>query len=205
MLKAKEILDEMGINFFLTHGILLGIARDGFPLPYDALFDAGGDIDLASFDELPDYMFGEFARIAQKHGCKMFEIGAKEYNGFRFAAAYIRGNPLPWPVGIEFWKKISGDTVMTCDQLKTIPSDYCEELTEIEFMGKKFNIPKNYDKFLEYNYGKSWRNPATFAIVNGKRVWVECDYDGNVKEPLNVLEDISPFFLGSLGNYKKIS
>jgi len=203
LLKAKEIFDDMGINFFLTHGTLLGIVRDGFPLPHDALFGVGGDIDVASYDDIPDYMFGEFTRIVKKHGCFMFEISAKEYNGYRFVSAYIRGDLLPWPVGIEFWKKIDGNTIMTCDQLRTIPNEYCENLIEKEFMGKKFNIPQNYEKFLEYNYGKTWGTVATFAIVNGERVWVECDYDGNVKEPINVLEKTSDFFLGR--NYKEIS
>jgi len=205
LLKVKEILDDMGIKFFLIHGTLLGIVRDGFLLPHDALFGAGGDIDVASFNEMPDYMFGEFIRIVQKHGCKMFQIESQEWEGYRVVAAYIRGELLPWPIGIEFWKKIPGDKFLTYDQLKTIPSDYCEELIEIEYMGKTFNIPKNYDKFLEYNYGKSWRIPATFAIVNGKRVWAECDYDGNIIKPINVLEETNSFFLGSITNYKKIS
>ena len=201
LLKTKEIFDEMGINFFLIHGTLLGVYRDGFLCPHEVPNCSIGDIDVASFDEMPDDKFAKFTEIVEKHGLKMLQISAKEYNGSRLVAAYIRGTH--WYIGIEFWVRLPDNkTVMTYDGLVTCPSKFFDSFKEINYLGKMFNIPGDTEGFLEYNYGESWRTHCVQAIVGDKRVWVKCDLSGDIIKPVEVMDTISGF--SKVLNYKAI-
>jgi len=202
LLKAKEVLDDMGIDFFLIHGTLLGLYRDGYPCPYESP-SGMGDIDLASFDDMPKSRFKEFTQIVEKHGLVMYSISERPVGDtWGTAGAYIRGTP--WYIGIEFWKKMpEEEKVVTYDGLLTCPSKFFETFKEINYLGKKFKIPVGTEGFLEYNYGKSWKIPCVQALANGRRVWVKCDLNGEFLEPLEIMDDISGFYKGQV--LKKIS
>lgn len=187
LLATKEILDEMGIEFFLTHGTLLGLVRNGFPIPYDA--GRSGDVDLASFDEMPDSRFKEFTSVVEKHGLKMFLIQAKEVHGSRVAAAYIRGTA--WYVGVEFWSKISDQRVAAYGRPVILPSKYFESpLKKIKHLGKEFNIPGDTEGLLEFNYGKNWKIPCVQVVIDNKKVFVKCDLSGNIILPVEVMDEV---------------
>ena len=201
LLKTKEIFDEMGINFFLIHGTLLGVYRDGFLCPHEVPNCSIGDIDVASFDEMPDDKFDKFTEIVEKHGLKMFQISAKEGDGFRVVGAYIRGTH--WYVGIEFWSRLSDkENVMTYDGLLKCPSKFFDSFKEIKYLGQIFNIPRDTEGFLEHNYGESWRTHCVQAIVDNKRAWVKCDLSGDIIKPVEVMDTISGF--SKVSQYKSI-
>ena len=191
LLRMKDVLDEMKISFFLIHGTLLGLYRDGHLCAHETP-SGMGDIDVASFDEMPNSRFGEFTRVVEKHGLKMFQIDSKEGYGKRTVGAYIRGTP--WYLGIEFWKRIpEKNIVVTYDGLATCPSKFFETFKEINYLGRKFKIPGDTEGFLEYNYGKNWKTRCVQALADGKKVWVKCDIDGEFLDPIQIIDDISEF------------
>ena len=46
-----------------------------------------------------------------------------------------------------------------CMVPEVIPKRYFEKLSTIQFYGKKFNIPSDVEKYLEYRYGSDWETP----------------------------------------------
>ena len=54
-----------------------------------------------------------------------------------------------------------------------------EDTTEIEFLGDKFRVPRDYEKYLEFYYGSNWRTPIPYinfkmtAIQKAKLLFIQ--------------------------------
>jgi len=192
ILVMKKIMAEMGLNFYLKNGTLLGLLRDGFPIP-------GDDVDLFSFDELPDSRFDEFTEVVKKHGLLMYHIEAKNLRKIRVVGVYIRGDNII-ATGIEFWaKEESGKNFVTYDGGLLCPKEFFEgEKRQIDFLGEKFDIPTDSEGFLEYNFGKNWKTRGIVCIIDGKRLWVKCDINKDIILPIEIINEVQPFDKGTV-------
>jgi len=190
LLVMKKIMAEMGLNFYLKNGTLLGLLRDGFPIP-------GDDVDLFSFDELPDSRFDEFTRVVQKHGLIMFQIYAKVVRNVRIVGVYIRGDGII-ATGIEFWGEFQNNYVTYDGGLLCPKKFFIGDLRQIDFLGEKFNIPTDSEGLLEFNYGKNWRMRGIVCILDGKRTWVKCDINKDFILPIEIINEVQPFDKGTV-------
>jgi len=161
LLDFKNVLDSYNVVFVFIFGALLGLMREGDLISYDS------DIDVACFNEFIRRDHWKMKQIKEDLRNKGFRVIDNDvcylHNDF-----FIRNGEK-----IEIWwfdkidnEWIFGDTVR-------YPSSYFDKLEEIDFIGTKFKIPSNAEKFVELTYGKNWRVPnskAKWLNLNPKEV-----------------------------------
>ena len=163
--------------------------RDGFPIPYDT------DVDFMTFDTIDESKFPLYRQIVEKYGLTMIKLSFDSQ--FNISGMYIRSvkNEPIIAVGLEFWNNVENqDYCITYDAHLRCPKKFFEgEPRYINFMGEKFGIPPDSEGFLEHNFGKSWNIPCNAGIVGGKRIWAKCDINGEMLDPLEVMNLTTSF------------
>ena len=142
----KKICEQNQLQFILMFGTLLGAVREHDFIDHDE------DIDLVmDKKDLPAFLDMLFE--LRENG---FEIARYERRGF---LSIIRKGEY---IDIYFFQPYPEDeTLRYCCQ------DICEkrfvkELAPIEFLGASYLAPKDYEGYLEHQYGKDWRTPVKF-------------------------------------------
>lgn len=147
LLIVKEILDSNHLTFILSFGALLGAVREHDFIDHDE------DIDLIVMKKdmqrflsllfvLRDKGF-EVVRYESRGFLSIMRKG--EYIDFYFFADYPNDSSLSYCCRDMYLKK------------------ELEDLADIDFMGTSFKAPRNYEKYLEFNYGENWRTPVQSA------------------------------------------
>lgn len=163
--KVGKIFRENNIKYTLEGGTLLGIVRENRLLPWD------NDMDLTTTqDELKKLKKLRFSlwkagyRVRfryykkdvlpfKKGEIRMMKIQTRKFYFFKeFALLDV------------FIKKRIDDkyywTVTTKNPiLKSVPAEFYDNLTEIDFLYTKFSIPKKCNEYLTYRYG-DWKTPV---------------------------------------------
>jgi phosphorylcholine metabolism protein LicD len=44
--------------------------------------------------------------------------------------------------------------------MKSAPRRFYEQTTRMEFDGASYSVPRDYEGYLEYHYGRDWRTPV---------------------------------------------
>ena len=154
LLDAGAVLGSAGIPFWLTDGTLLGYFREGDLIEHDLDADLGLLIEDYSDNIIPafksagfdlKYVLGE-----KKQGLELSFIreGVK-VDLFFF---YREGGRL-WHGA---WKGL--DKGRKRNHIKYYYEPF--ELREVEFLGGRFNIPADTEKYVETKYGPGWREPV---------------------------------------------
>jgi phosphorylcholine metabolism protein LicD len=147
----SKILDKYKIKYWLTDGTLLGLYRDNDFISHDRDTDIGIDFDSfnkESFFELKeifniDHVFGyvedslEIALIKDNVKTDLFFFYKKDNKYYHCA--------------FSEWKENSYRRI-----------DYTYDIFDIketDFLGIKFNIPKNPLNFILTKYGEDWQIP----------------------------------------------
>ncbi len=143
LFSTKRILEESEINFSLVFGTLLGAIREHSFISHDY------DIDIMVFDEekLVKYipmMYDKGLRLCRVIRNRLYSF---QMEGF-YIDIYIVKNA---PSIMGLWCYMIGGY--------TIWKSYLKEFEEIDFLGERFNVPKNPEKIVEFWYGKQWRTP----------------------------------------------
>lgn len=163
LLLLKEILDNNSIEFILLFGTLLGAIRDKGFITYDE------DIDLAILEEnrtkILDLLF-EFRKVG-------LEVARYDDRGL---LSLIKNEEY---IDLYFFKKYESNILKCCGML--IPKLFLEDLMQIDFLGEKFNVPVDYEGYLEYQYGSDWRIPVEYKYSNFKLLM------GYIKSKVKVL------------------
>ncbi len=145
--EAKQILDDLGLPFFLRHGTCLGAVRDGAFIPWDDDLDIGSVIGQHG---LTEDIVNEAAAEFRKHGYSADVIDSELHisvdlkkDGVQMdwtCYRIIDGSIYQWPV------------------LK-IPASLHENLKEIEFLGTTFMVPNPPEEYFRLKYGDDWMTP----------------------------------------------
>ena len=158
---VADILDDIGIEFFLNAGTLLGAVRD------KKFIESDRNVDLAMVQE-------NLIPIAKELGSRLIEKGIKievidhrhkrPWNGSIYAIkfrGYGEHGELPAYIKIKGKRAIPSHL---SDHWLVFTARFLEELDEIEFYGRTFKIPKDANGFLTETYG-DWRTPTKLSNV----------------------------------------
>ena len=145
--EAKQILDQLGLDFFLRHGTCLGAVRDQAFIPWDDDLDIGSIIGMHGLtEELVEDAAIEF----RNHGYSAEVIDSDLHMSVDLKKSGIQmdwtcyriidGNIYQWPV-------------------VKIPAGLHENLKEIDFLGTKFMVPNPPEEYFRLKYGPDWMTP----------------------------------------------
>lgn len=154
LLIIKKILDAANIPFFLVGGTLLGAVREKDFIEHD------DDIDLA-------LMYKDKQRFVDL-------LPAFEAEGFVLARydrhsifSILRKGQF---VDLDFFEKY--DEFVYNGGGWAILKKFLDNLDYIEFKGELYLAPKDYEGYLESEYGENWRTPIKYFNFNRSKAEV---------------------------------
>ena len=145
--EAKQIMDQLGVVFFLRQGTCLGAIRDGAIIPWD------DDIDLGSIFEthnVTEEMMQAVASAFEDHGFFTTIEHSAHYANLAMMKSSTR---IDWTC-----YSIIDDSIAHYPGLR-IPARLFTQLKEIDFIGAKFLVPNPADEYLLLKYGADWAIP----------------------------------------------
>jgi hypothetical protein len=145
--EAKEILDGLGIVFFLRQGTCLGAVRDHALIEWDDDLDTGSIIGLHDLSEDLIESAAEAFR-ARGYDAIIVEVDTKisvELDKY--------GTHMDWTC-----YRIIGDHVLQTPGVK-IPVSLLTNLKRIDFLGEQFDVPNPPEEYLRLKYGPEWMVP----------------------------------------------
>lgn len=165
--KVSRVLEKGNIPYILEAGTLLGIVRENRLLPWD------NDVDITITRQFENQLLKSLWKIrlcGYKVKAKYFNRDLKYFKKGELRIIKIKHkNPLKlfktdvildifikrkidkeyyWTVGIE------------APVLKSVPEKFYDQLTQLEFEGKNYSVPRDYEGYLENHYGENWRTPV---------------------------------------------
>ena len=148
MLKeAKEIMDPLGVRFFLRQGTCLGAVRDQAFIPWDDDIDLGCVIGLNGLtEEMIDPVFDAF----RDQG---YFVNV-ESNDRWIAAGMMKSSAR---IDLTFFRIID-DSIFHFPMI-WMPARLFANLKEIEFMGGNYLVPNPPEEYLRTKYGPNWITP----------------------------------------------
>lgn len=167
---VSEIMNKSGLNWGPVFGTLLGIIRDNDFITWDE------DIDLYVLNEdkekfLPllfDFKNAGF-EVIRNWRCGLISIKRNgEYIDFYFVKK-LEGNIMCSTGDAFYFDKYFKDTIVW------------------DFKGIKFNIPREYEEFLEFQYG-DWKTPVQY-----------CDFEMNVLQKWKMITYL--YFVNHIPNW----
>jgi hypothetical protein len=145
--EAKQILDQLGLAFFLRHGTCLGAVRDQAFIPWDDDLDIGSILGMHGLTEELVYK----AADSFKEGG--FEVAVRVNELNLSVDMQKSGIQLDWTC-----YRIIEDSIYQWPVVK-IPASLHENLKEVDFLGTKFMVPNPPEKYFELKYGTGWKTP----------------------------------------------
>ena len=145
--EAKQVLDELGVPFFLRQGTCLGAIRDKGFIPWDDDLDLGSIIGRQGISEesIEEVVAafrdrGYFAKI--------------ERNDYSISASMIKSSiRMDWTC-----YRVIDDKIIHFPGVP-MPARLFTQLMEIDFIGEKFHVPNPPEEYLRLKYGADWMVP----------------------------------------------
>lgn len=157
LFEVADILEDVGIEFYLNLGTLLGAVRE------KKFIETDGDIDLGTLSENFKPMAKSIKKRLIEKGLKI-EIIDHRHKGFWGGGIYaIKFRGFGEHGDLAGFMKMKGKRAIPSHANSfwfVLTAKFLEELDEIEFYGRKFKVPKNVDAYLTEIYG-NWRIPIT--------------------------------------------
>jgi len=158
---VADVLEDIGVEFFLNAGTLLGAIRER------KFIETDRNVDLAMLQENLIPIAKELESRLIKKGITVQIIDHrhnKPWNGSVYAIkfrGYGEHGELP------AFMKIKGKRAIPShlgDHWFVFTARFFEELDEIEFYGRTFKIPKDVNGFLTESYG-DWRTSTKLSNI----------------------------------------
>lgn len=152
--EVKNILDDMGIEFFLIYGTLLGAVRDG------GFVETDTDIDLGVKHEDLISKIKDLQIRLRKEGWLVAGFSypynqLRALNCYKYETVIDIRNFEQWN-GNRFLQRVDHNRP---DIANVWPKELFDSFETIPFNGMDMKIPNNPEKWLSINYGDSWRTP----------------------------------------------
>ncbi len=145
--EAKQILDQLGLVFFLRHGTCLGAVRDNAFIEWDDDLDIGSVIGLHG---LTEELVRSAADVFAERG---FDAGIEETELHVSVDLKKSGIQMDWTC-----YRIIDDSIYQWPVVQ-IPVSLHTDLQEIDFLGAKFLVPNPPEEYLRLKYGPEWMIP----------------------------------------------
>ncbi|NQV13824.1 LicD family protein [bacterium] len=162
-----EILEDLGIHYWLDFGTLLGLIRE------NKLIDWDKDMDLSIRYESDEKMERMIKALGKHHPIRVlapnirpdiWKLGRyRTIKAFHKKFGFIKANP-----HLDFFTQYRGqygnDSNYTYRSIiagtnNEIPAAFVDELDTFEFEGHAYSIPNHAEDFLAIRYGADWRTP----------------------------------------------
>lgn len=145
--EAKQILDQLGLAFFLRHGTCLGAVRDKAFIGWDDDLDIGSVIGLHGLTEAKVH---EAAKVFDQNGYHSEVIDSELHLSVDLKKS---GTQMDWTC-----YRIIDDSIYQWPVVK-IPVSLYTEMKEIDFLGTTFSVPNPPEEYLTLKYGPDWMTP----------------------------------------------
>lgn len=152
LLIIKKILDGANIPFYLVGGTLLGAVREKDFIAHD------DDIDLALMYK-DKQCFVDLLPSFEKEGFIL-----ARYDRHSIFSILRKGQF----VDLDFFEDYDG--IVYNGGGWAILKRFLDEAAHINFKGKQYLAPKDYEDYLESEYGTSWRTPIEYFNFNRSKL-----------------------------------
>ena len=145
--EAKEILDQLGIVFFLRHGTCLGAVRDKAFIGWDDDLDIGSVIGQHGLTEV---LVRQAAGVFREHGFAVDVVDSELHISVDMKKS---GTQMDWTC-----YRIIDDYIYQWPAVQ-IPAGLHLDLKEIDFLGERYFVPNPPEEYLRLKYGPEWMIP----------------------------------------------
>lgn len=132
------------IKVFLAYGTMLGAAREHDFIDHDE------DIDLGMLKEYEQRLFSVLFKL-REIGFEVCRYDRRGVISFSKDGEYI---------DIYIFGELQKG-IVECGQ-EVMPKCFLNDLAPFVFLGKEYLAPREYEKYLEFWYGESWRTPIKY-------------------------------------------
>lgn len=142
--RGADLLDGLGLCWWLSSGTALGVFRDNALIPHDSDLDVGvrddgtSDVLMAIDKAFVGAGFQSYRRMGYQR--------CYTYRGVIFDAYVFR---------IEGGKLVANTD---CGRLSK-PASLADQLVEVEFAGRWYPMLNPHEEYLRIRYGEDWRTP----------------------------------------------
>ena len=145
--EAKQIMDQLGVPFFLRQGTCLGAIRDGAIIPWD------DDVDLGSLFGTHGVTEEMIQTVGSAFEDRGFFTKIDRDDDQTTVAMMKSSTRIDWAC---YW--VVDDSIIHYPGVR-IPARLFVQLKEIDFIGAKFLVPNPPDEYLRFKYGPDWATP----------------------------------------------
>jgi lipopolysaccharide cholinephosphotransferase len=165
-----EILEELGIHYWLDFGTLLGLIRE------NKLIDWDKDMDLSIRFESDEKIEELISALSNRYPVKLlapsirpdsWKLGKyRTIKAFHQKYGFIRTDP-----HLDFFTQYRGQYDNQSETTyrsiiagvnNEIPASFVDELDSFNFEGHEYAIPNHAEDFLALRYGADWRTPKQY-------------------------------------------
>lgn len=152
--ETKQIMDRMGVVFFLRQGTCLGAIRDKGLIPWD------DDIDLGSIMGINSLDYDVIKQVASAFTDSGY-FAKIDHNANEVSVAFMKSSiRTDWTCF-----RVSNGTISHYPGLR-MPASLFTSPKEIDFIGERFNVPNPPEEYLRLKYGHDWMTQKKSGYEN---------------------------------------